>query len=218
MSKLIVSAALALALAVPLQAQQAGEPVTAGHGSVYVGPYAGYMIFGELFDFGASEMSMDDDAFYGAQVGWSFSPNFTLLGNIAYAKSPFTITDAGGTRAASGDLGVFFYDANLQFRLPFVSDATRETWIAPFGQIGAGAIKYSTDTDDFDGPGSTNVAFNLGLGADFQLTNAIGLRLMAKDYITSLAWDDIGSVNFDDEVDNNTAHNFALTVGLNFGF
>ena len=41
---------------------------------------------------------------------------------------------------------------------------------------------------------------------------------MIKDYITSLAWGDLDSVTFDDDVEDNVAHNWALTFGLNFGF
>jgi hypothetical protein len=47
---------------------------------------------------------------------------------------------------------------------------------------------------------------------------AIGARIMIKDYITSLAWSDIDAVDFNDDVDSNVAHNWALTFGLNFGF
>lgn len=217
MRNFFVSAALAAAIAAPLQAQQAGEPITSGHGSFFVGPYAGYMVFGDFAETSAGEFSNEDGGFYGAQAGWSFSPNFTLLGNFGYSKSKFTLENGGPGNDVnlSGDIGVFFYDGNLQFRLPFQQD---DSWIAPIGQVGVGAVRYTPDTDDFDGENSqTNLAFNFGIGADFQWMETTGIRLMVKDYVTSMQWDDdeqFGDV-FDDA---ERQHNWAFTVGLNFGF
>lgn len=217
MRKLLVGAALAGLVAAPAGAQNAGDPITSGHGSFYVGPYVGYLNYGQLWDFGASELTSDDGVAFGAQAGWSFSPNFAILGNFAYNKSNFQIEyDQGGsTQVSGGDLGFFFYDGSLQFRLPVGQSSG---WIAPFAQIGAGAIKYTVDTDDFNSDGNTTFAFNAGIGADLQFRERLGVRLMLKDYITSLAWDDVESVTFDDEVDGNTAHNLLLSIGLNFGF
>ena len=217
MRTLFVSAALAAIVAAPLRAQDAGEPVTSGHGSFFVGPYAGYMIFGDLADgTNGSEYSNEDGGFYGVQAGWSFSPNFTLLGNLGYTKSKFTLENAGpaGDQNLTGDIGIWLYDADLQFRLPFQQEGS---WIAPFGQVGAGAIRYTTEHDDFTSKAQTDVAFNFGVGADFQWRETVGLRLMAKDYVTSLEWDDdetFGDV-FDDA---DRQHNWVFTVGLNFGF
>jgi opacity protein-like surface antigen len=216
MRRFFVSAALAAAVAAPLQAQDAGDPVTSGHGSFFVGPYAGYMVFGDLAESSTGEFSNEDGGFYGAQAGWSFSPNFTLLGNLGYTKSKFTFeSDAGPTSNLTGDIGIWLYDANLQFRLPFQQ---ADSWIAPFAQVGAGAIRYTPDVDDLDGEDSqTNVAFNAGIGADFQWMESVGVRLMVKDYITSLQWDDDETIGGDFD-DAETQHNWAFTVGVNFGF
>lgn len=221
MKKFFVGAALlgTTLAAAPASAQTAGEPVTAGHGSFYLSPYAGYMIFGNLFTFAdGTEYSNEDGGLYGAQLGYSFSPNLSLIGNFGYTKSKFAIEGENVTTPVSGDIGIFLYDANLQFRVPFLTDMTRGSWIAPVAQLGVGAIKYTTDTDDFNSKGKTDVAFNVGLGADFQIMKTVGLRLMAKDYITNLGWTDASEVNFDDGVKGNTSHNIGLTVGLNFGF
>ncbi len=216
MRKLLVGAAFATLIAAPLRAQGAGDPITSGSGSFYLGPYVGYMIFGDLADLpDGSEYSNDNGLSFGAQAGFSFSPNFTLLGNFAYNKSKFTIEPSGGgSFSASGDVGVWLYDANLQFRLPFGQDMG---WIAPFAQLGAGAVKYTFDTDDFNSDGTTNVAFNLGLGGDFQFLERMGARVMVKDYITSLNWTDINEVDFSG-ADDDTSHNWLLSFGLNFGF
>ncbi|MGH7665590.1 MAG: outer membrane beta-barrel protein [Gemmatimonadaceae bacterium] len=217
MKRILVGAALAAAMASPLQAQY-GDPITEGQASFYVGPYVGYMWFGDLFEFPSGvEYSAENGAQYGVQAGVSFSPNFSLLGNFGYNKSKFTFeTDGQPGVDASGDQGIFFYDANLQFRLPF--SMGMESWLAPFAQVGAGAIKYTPDTDDFNSPGKTDIAFNVGIGGDFQFMKTLGMRVMLKDYITSLEWEDADDVTFDDNVESNVAHNLALTIGLNFGF
>ena len=225
MKKFIVSAAIAAALVAPAAAAHAqqplGAPVTSGRGSFYVSPYAGYMVFGELADFGNDiDLSKENSFFYGAQAGYSFSPNISLIGNFGYSKSKAVLKfDNAPAQNLSGDLGVFLYDASLQFRLPFVANTAGST-IAPFAQVGAGAIKVTADTDDFRASGPTNVAFNVGAGLDFQITPVVGLRLMAKDYITSLDWDEFDDV--DNEIranrKNNVANNIALTAGLNIGF
>lgn len=220
MRKFLVTAGLLAAVAAPMQAQTPGEAVTSGQSSFYVSPYAGYMWFGDLFDFGNDvEYTNDDGGIYGVQAGVSFSPNFSLIGNFARAKTNFEVQYNGttGDVRQSDDLAIFFYDANLQFRVPFIANQMG-SWIAPVGQIGVGMMKYTFDTDDVASEGDQNVAFNFGLGADFQLMKAIGARVMIKDYITSLAWNNANSVDFDDNVSDNVAHNWGLTFGLNFGF
>jgi hypothetical protein len=219
MKKLVVGAALLVAAAMPLQAQGAGEPVTSGQASFYVGPYAGYMFFGDLFETNSNvEYQNDNGPLFGGQVGVSLSPNFSILGNIGYVRSHFEFSNIGGTQPRqSSDVGIWLYDANLQFRLPFLTGATG-SWIAPFAQVGAGAIKWTPDVDDWNSAGDTNVQFNFGIGGDFQLAKAIGARIMVKDYITSLEWNDVGSVTWDNTFSKRTAHNWGLTVGLNFGF
>ena len=216
MKKLIVSAALLAAVAAPLSAQQAGQPVTAGHGSFYVGPYAGYMFFGDLYESsGNVDYSNEDGALYGAQAGFSVSPNFSILGNLGYSKSKFTLENLpGGTQNVSGDIGAWLYDADLQFRLPFQQ---KDSWIAPFVQVGAGAIRYSSDYNNFNSKSQTNVAFNGGIGADFQWNKVIGVRILAKDYVTSLKWSNDNTIGTD-VVKGQTAHNWGITAGLNFGF
>jgi opacity protein-like surface antigen len=222
MRRFLVTAGLLAAVAAPMQAQTPGTPVTSGQSSFYLSPYVGYMWFGALFKFpDGTEQTLDNGAEFGVQAGVSFSPNFSLIGNFGYNKSHFELENdefgTGTDRRVSSDLAVMMYDANLQFRLPFIANQMG-SWLAPVGQVGIGATKYTFDTDDVFSDGKTDIAFNLGLGADFQLMKAIGARVMIKDYITSLDWTDIGSVDFDDDVKNNVAHNWALTFGLNFGF
>jgi len=222
MKNFLVSAALVAAVSVPAGAQQAGEPITGGSGSFFAGPYVGYMTFGQYAEFAnGADLSYENGPVYGVQAGYSFSPNFTLLGNLGYSKTRQSLKgENGGTGndlPISDDVGVFLYDANLQVRLPFAMGMGSAS-IAPFVQGGVGQVKYTADYDDLASRGTTNTAFNVGLGADVQIARYVGLRLMAKDYITSSSWDDISTTTFDDNVKNNTANNLAFSVGLNFGF
>jgi opacity protein-like surface antigen len=221
MRKFLVGALLLAAASAPLSAQQMGQPVTAGHGSFYLGPYAGYMIFGDLFETASNvEYSNENGGLYGVQAGFSLSPNFSILGNIGYTKSKFTAENVPSsnnttvTQNLGGDIGVWLYDANLQFRLPFMQ---QNSWIAPLAQVGAGAIRYTQDYNDFNSDAQTDVAFNVGIGGDIQFAQAVGLRIMAKDYITSLNWSNDNSIR-SDAFEGQTAHNWAVTVGLNIGF
>jgi opacity protein-like surface antigen len=213
MRRFVLGAALVGLMAVNANAQELPE---ARAGSFFIGPYAGYMFFGDLWDFaGPTEQSLEDAPMFGAQAGVNLTPSIALLGNLGYTKSAFTLeNDATGTsERISGDLGVFFYDAALQFRIPMNS-----TRISPLAQVGVGGIRYTLDTDDITGePRSSDVAFNLGLGADIGLARGVALRLMAKDYITSTKWNDIEEVSFDDDAADNVAHNIGLTIGLRLG-
>lgn len=213
MRRFVIGAALLGMVTVNAGAQELPE---ARSGSFFVTPYAGYMFFGDLWDFaGPTEQSLEDSPMFGAQAGVNLTPSIALLGNIGYAKSAFTVeNDATNTsERISGDLAVFFYDAALQFRIPMNS-----TRISPLAQLGVGGMRYTIDTDDINGePRSSDLAFNVGLGADIGLARGVALRLMAKDYITSTKWDDIEEFDFDDDAADNTAHNIGLSIGLRLG-
>jgi hypothetical protein len=75
-------------------------------------------------------------------------------------------------------------------------------------------MHYNID-GDFLSTQATNLAGNVGVGADFVVGRGVALRLMAKDYI--------GQFNFQDATGfggftGQTANNFALTGGLKFDF
>jgi opacity protein-like surface antigen len=231
MRKILVGAVLAATVAAaPSHAQTAGTPVTSGGGSLFLSPYVGYITFGELADLGGdAEFSLEDGLYYGAQAGFSFSPNVALIGNLGYTKTKFVAKDiqTGSGQADfnlfnNQDVGAFFYDATLQFKVPFLANSLGSN-IAPFVQAGLGAVRYTNDTDDlFDGSQegtSTNLQIPLAVGVDVNVRPRLGLRLMVRDQITSQAFknlDDLNETYRNGRAD--TAHNFAYTVGLNFGF
>ena len=229
MNRFLVSAAMLAAVTAPAAAARAqvtapgtagnGTPVTRGHGSFYVQPYVGYMVFGEFAELSpTARQSYDNAALYGVQAGYSFSPNWSLLGNFGYTKSNAELKlENAPNLTQSGDLGITVYDVDLQGRLPFL--VGQRSTISPFAQVGAGAFKVSPDFQDIS-KGATSVAFNFGGGVDFQLTPVVGLRVMAKDYVTSLDWKELD--DFDNEFlankKNNVAHNVGLSAGLYIGF
>jgi opacity protein-like surface antigen len=226
MKSFIVGIALA-ATAATASAQDVGSPVTSGRSSFYVGPYAGYMLFGNLADYPNDDLSLslENGLFVGAQAGFSFTPNVALLANLGYSKSKFVSKRSqvigGGTNTTvnqNQDVGTYLYDADLQFRLPFLANRMGST-VAPFVQAGLGQIKYTYNTSSLTASTSesdTKFTYNAGVGVDLQVRPNIGLRLMAKDYITSFDFDKYYDV--DNSRKSRIANNVALTAGLNFGF
>ena len=214
MTKFLVSAALVAAMAAPLAAQRS---VVSGQPSVFsITPYIGYVAYGDHFETPSGEFTNDNAAIYGVQLGIDMTPNLALVGNFGYSRTNWEFEFGSGPgEQFAGDVGVWLYDGNLQLKFPFAAGAGT---FSPFAQAGVGAIKFTADRDDFDAEGTTNVAFNAGLGADFNV-GALGLRLMVKDYISSFKWEDFESANDPNDLQNaETSHNFAFTLGLKLGF
>jgi hypothetical protein len=202
------------------------SPGMARGSSAYVGPYVGYMKFGNFFKVtNDASFTANNRALYGVQAGVSFTPAITLLGNFAYSRTSFAISNYYQTAPAgtsSRDLtlqnvGVWLYDGDVQFRVPIVANLTG-SWFAPLGQIGVGAARYTSDSSSIRSAGKNYVAFNYGLGGDFQFLRALGVRVMVKDYVTSFKWDRPSDVTASNISEKNIAHNIAFTAGLNLGF
>ena len=210
MRKLLVGA-LSLVIAAPLAAQE-GSIGNSDKPSVFsLVPYAGYMVYGDHFELPAGlEYTNDNSWLVGAQASFDLSRNFSLVGNFGWSKTNWELEEDGGAELFASDVGIWLYDGSVQLRLPVTAGMTT---FAPFVQAGVGAIKFSVDDNDIESDGATNIAYNVGLGADFQV-GGVGLRLMAKDYISSFSWDEIEDTDIDDQI----SHNWALTAGLKFSF
>jgi hypothetical protein len=214
----ILGAAIAAA-AVPMQAQQttATTSIITGRPSVLsVTPYAGYMKFGELARVDANtQLSHKNGPLYGAQASLDVTRNLAFVGNFAYSKTQRTFGDGlGGAQDLSvGDVGFWLYDGNVELKAPL---GVRAATFTPIVQAGVGQVRYSSDANDLS-PATTSTAFNAGLGADFTV-RAVGVRVMAKDYVTSLDWNRAENVRLRDNVKNNVAHNLAFTAGLKLAF
>ena len=178
-----------------------------------VTPYAGYMVFGNFLSgpLGTS-LSNKPAPVYGAQLGMKLAPNLSLVGNLAATNSDIQVgvPILGGITVARSSL--VLYDGNVQLDIPVTS--AYGTSFAPFVQAGVGAFHYSI-TQSFVSTKATNVAGNVGVGADVAIGGGgMGLRVMAKDYIGKFDFQDATSFNFSGE----TTHNFAFSAGMRFSF
>ena len=175
-------------------------------------PYAGYMIFGDYLKGPlGTNISNAPGTLYGVQLGMKLSPNVSLVGNVGYTSSDITVgvPFLGGYSIASSS--ILLYDGGLQLSLPMATASGLR--FQPFGQIGAGAMRYNVNASILQTQ-ATNFAANVGLGADVGLGQNLGLRLMAKDYIGKFDFQDATSL----DVQGQTAQNWALSAGLRFNF
>ena len=193
-----------VASAIPLAAQQAKPKV------FDISPYAGYMMFGNLFDgpIGTS-VSAGSGPVYGAQATLSMSKNIAIYGHVGYSSSDLKVglpilggIDIGSSKA-------LMYDGGVELKLPMQTSTT----ITPFVQGGIGAMRYEVDASILNAK-ATNVSYNVGGGVDVRLSPNFGVRLMAKDYIGKFDFKEATSFN----LNGKTTNNVALTLGVNFGF
>jgi len=195
---------LALASATPLVAQSVKPKV------FDVTPYAGYMMFGKLFEgpIGTS-ISAGSGPVYGAQASLFMTKNVALYGNVGYSSSDLKVglpilggVDVGSSKA-------LMYDGGVELKVPMQA----ASMVTPFVQGGVGAIRYEVDAS-FLNATATNVAYNFGGGVDVRLSPNFGMRLMAKDYLGKFDFKE--ATSFD--LNGKTTHNVALSLGVNFGF
>jgi hypothetical protein len=199
------------------QAQSAPSKST-----MFISPYAGYMVFGDHLKgpLGTS-LSNKNSPVFGVQAGIGLTRNVSVVGNVGYAKTNWTIGVPIVGSISLADANVWIYDAGLEYRLPL--SGMEANALTPVFQLGAGAVRYSLGALPIDLPlignlplslSSTNFAANAGLGVDYRVTPSLGVRLMAKDYVGKF---DVGPLSALG-VDSKLSHNLALSVGVNLGF
>jgi hypothetical protein len=179
-------------------------------------PYAGYMTFGDNFSVGAgsgARFASNNSFVAGAELGLNLGKSFSIVGNAAYSKPNWDIGNATAPASSVG-ASIWLFDGALRLRLPLAEDSDVGPRFVPFIQAGAGGIHYSLDNNPFGADGNTNFAFNAGAGADIRFARSFGIRLMAKDYVTSLSWSSTSNVN----LSSNTSQNWAFTLGLVLGY
>jgi hypothetical protein len=178
--------------------------------SIEVTPYAGYMVFGDFIKgpLGTS-ISNAGGALLGAQLGVALTPNVAIVGNAARASGDISLGVPFLDGISIGSSSAWMFDGALQLSMPLPGRAIAFT---PFVQLGAGAmhhdVKIGLSTD------ATNFVGTVGAGADFGLTRAIGLRLMAKDYIGRFDVREATTIDYRPEI----AHNFGFSAGLKIAF
>ena len=217
MNRQLVVAGLIAALAVTAQSAEAQRrtgrrlPPVAQVPGPSISPYAGYMMFGDIVDgpLGTS-LTRSSGTVFGAQANLPLGSTLSVIGNVAYSEPDlrFGIPILGGVNF--GKAKVFMYDAGFQFTAP---SRAGERKIAPFVQVGAGAMSYDVQVAGLSRK-ATNLAFNAGLGADLPIAENIGLRLFAKDYIGKFDINEATGVDYEAE----TSHNIALSAGLKLSF
>ena len=188
----------------PLKAQEVRTP------SIRLTPYVGYMSFGSLVagPFGSNLGSGSGPA-YGAQLSVPVSRAIGFYGNVAYSQAGLEVglPIVGGV--SIGDGSVLMYDGGIQLSVP----GRTAQQISPFVQAGVGGMKYSFDLSPIR-LDATNLAYNVGVGADLPLGRNLGVRVLAKDYIGKFDAGDIVGL----DLDTRTTHNWALSVGVTLGF
>jgi Outer membrane protein beta-barrel domain len=209
---LVTVIATALAVAAPVRAQQVVQQSSTPKVFSFT-PYVGYMVWGDYLKGPiGTTLTNKNGAIYGAQVGIDLSPNVALLGNVAYSKSDLQVGAPFIGGVGVGSSNIWLYDADLQLSLP--SSANHPLPFKPFVQVGAGAMHYNVEALSVLNTKVTNLAFNVGLGFDYQLSPGIGVRLMAKDYIGKFDFKQATSL----DVSGKTTNNVAVTAGIKIGF
>lgn len=175
---------------------------------VEVTPYAGYMLFGDFID-GPVGTSIGNagGALLGAQLGVAITPNVAVVGNVARASGDINLGIPFLDGITVGSSSAWMFDGALQLALPLSGSVFK-----PFVQLGAGAMRHTVkiglSTD------ATNFVGTLGAGADIGLTQNIGLRLMAKDYVGRFDVREATTIDYKPDI----AHNVGLSAGLKIAF
>ena len=194
----------AIVAAGPLAAQQAKPTV------FDVSPYAGYMMFGKLFEgpIGTS-VSAGSGPIYGAQASLTMAKNVAIYGNVGYSSSDLKVglpiiggLDVGSSKA-------LLYDGGLELKVPLQAASV----VTPFVQGGVGGMRYEVSSG-FLNTKATNVAYNFGGGVDVKLSPNFGVRLMAKDYLGKFDFKEATSFN----LNGKTTNKVALSLGVKLGF
>jgi hypothetical protein len=211
MRNLIRFALAGAIVAAPVASAAAQAPLS---GSVlHVTPYAGYMVFGNYLN-GPLNTTLTNKPgmLYGTQVGLSLSPNVSLVGNIGYTSSSIDVGLPFFGGVSVGNSSTLIYDADLEYDVGKTTLGSSS--FSPFVQAGVGAMKYDINAASVINTNATNFAGNVGVGADFNISKGLALRVMAKDYIGKFNFQDATGIG----IDGSTAHNFGLTAGLRFDF
>ncbi len=212
MSRTLYSAlglAVGLALvAAPAQAQYRSSSISVNRGQMELSGYAGYMFTSHFAGGSSYNLGSGNGAVYGAQLGLPLSPNASLVGGVGYSSADLRAT-AFGFGTTVGTSTAWIYEGDLQLHGSKQATGSLQGF-SPFLQVGAGAIHRNLSSFGLSAS-STDFAVNGGVGVDFEVSQGLALRLMAKDYI--------GKASFDSGLaTTSTLNNVALDAGVKLSF
>lgn len=226
MTRLLVTAGLVVVLAAPASGQMV---MTEGQGqarapiAVSVTPLGGFVRFGNHFETTAPLTFSNKENSYlvGGEVNIGIRPTVSVYLGANYGRSEWTFANYFGTnnRLFLKKVHTVLYEGGLQFHARQPTMMGLGTGAVPFVQLGVGAHGYYPVRDPLNVPGeeafqttgNTNFAYNVGVGADIN-AGRFGIRLLAKDYLSSLHWVDGRNPKI---TGKKLVSNFALQAGLN---
>ncbi len=177
MKKLIILAVCIFALTATASAQVPSSPVKLYAGGLFSLPQ-GPDAFNDAFNTG----------FHGfVGVGKDLSPMFQLVGKVEYHSFGFNFDDAGINNADGGSLNAWLFGADARIS-PSLPAAPIKPFI--FGGVGFASVKQSefessdlslaTSLNQTTGTSSTDLFFNVGVGADLFSTPAMTIFAQGK--------------------------------------
>ncbi len=110
-----------------------------------------------------------------------------------------------------GDAKTYLYDGGLQ--LSMAELARGNSSLIPFIQAGVGGVHRQLSVVGITNK-STNLAWNVGAGADMEIVPGIGVRILVKDYIGKF---DIREATGLD-VESRTMNDWGFSLGVNLSF
>ena len=179
---------------------------------VEVSPYVGYFIASNLAEgpLGTS-ITAGSGGLYGAQVRIPLVPHLSAVGNFGYSagKMRAGIPLVGGVSV--GDAKTYLFDGGLQLSMQEL--ARGKSSLIPFLQAGVGGVRRDLSVAGITSK-STNLAWNVGAGADLEIVPGLGVRILVKDYIGK--FDIREATGFD--VDTRTMNDWGFSLGVNLSF
>ena len=213
--RVMLAGAWALAchtVALPAAGQTMLGQMVSGHG------YVGGIMLDNLYQFDdGTSVEQLSGMLVGGQFGAGITPSVSVFANVATTSTTMYLGAVDG--ASFGEAfghDALLWDVSVQMRKPFWHEAA----FNPLVQIGLGQIRTTT-TPGWDSSLEdvrTAPLLSAGLGFDLQLVNALGLRVMAKDYYTTIAWENTSDARFNNAAVEAESHNIAYHVGVTLGF
>lgn len=161
-------------------------------GSIEVSPFVGYNFF-------ENDQNLKDEPVFGGRFGYNFTKHLGIEAVMEFIGSG--VDDQAITGAREGQYRGPVHDVDLTFyHIDAVYHFMPDNRLTPFVVAGFGGAHSSPEISTKD-----MAAFNVGVGAKYQLAENLALRVDLQDYMIT-------------EIAQETYHNVGATVGLTFSF